>query len=469
MARKPVIYIPGFPASKLHHTTLHRDIFPPTPGDLLPGNREQTAGRLVGPDDPDSEQVITTSGVIKAVEIFGFPFTREADTLYHILRRFGYTEGRDFRPVPWDWRLPVYHRTVRDRVRTTIEELHREYGQPVVVLAHSTGGLVIRALLEETSATDGGALARKVDHVVGMGVPWAGTLKTLRYVGIGAGEAGLNKDQMRRVIGGAWAAFDLMPPDPARTALQDDAGNLLRLYVDAAGNQVGPLVDRRWMAGRPEWTTRADASNTRLGRRATSFSLPQGVAPVPVTNLCGWGVATETTYELDGAGTRMKPYRTDEGDGTVPFASAAWLRGPGVRTFAMPLGLSSKFLPEYHSQIWDTPQSIEVLQSVLAGGPLSEVIAVALDTDAVRRGGPVIDVRVGALDAQGRPLPQATVRFAPVAGHGTRRVDLSSGRAMLRYRVGPRPPSGQYRVPVIIEWNENGQTERRDVDRFFHF
>lgn len=465
--RKPVIFLPGFPASGLHHTTLGRDIFPPSLPDLVT-NRQLTVSRLIGPDDPDAEQTVTTNGVIRKVSVLGFEISREADTLFHILRRMGYTEGEDFRPIPWDWRLPVSHRTVRERIRTTVDDLHREYG-PVVVLAHSTGGLVIRSVLETLSAQDGGRWAAKVDHVVAMAVPWAGTLKTLRYVGPGGGEAGLSADDMRRIIGGAWAAWDLMPPDPAQTDLTDDRGHALDLFVDSAGWQAGPLVDRRWMAAHPEFTRRADAAHRAWGRRARTFSLPPGVPPVPVTNLAGWGVPTETRYQLNPAGTAMTAETTDEGDGTVPFVSAVWLRGAGVRTFPMALGRSGGFIPEFHSQIWDTPQSTEVLDHVLRGAPLTEVISVALDNDAAVRGGPVVPIRVGACDSWGAPLPGATVRFAPAARQPSQRVALVNGRATIVYRVGARPPSGPYRTPVIVEWTgPGGRTERRTIDRYFH-
>src|SRR5436305_3589705 len=102
MARKPVLFIPGFPASELIQTSTDRIIFPPSTGDLLdPQRRQEIVDLLVGPDDPPGD--VVAGEPIR--DLLGI--AKQAQSLYDILRnRYGYTtsSGDNFRPLGWDWR-----------------------------------------------------------------------------------------------------------------------------------------------------------------------------------------------------------------------------------------------------------------------------------------------------------------------------------------------------------------------------
>ncbi|MEE8277446.1 MAG: hypothetical protein V3R89_01825 [Thermoanaerobaculia bacterium] len=129
---KPLIFIPGLPGSDLFDTWDDRQIFF-KPRALLPPRRQRTLGYR--------------------------PFTD------------------DFRPLGWDWRKPVYHRPTLTFIEHTIRDLHQKHGQRVVALVHSTGGLVLRALVEsKPEVTD------LLERIIAFGVPWAGTLMSLRML-----------------------------------------------------------------------------------------------------------------------------------------------------------------------------------------------------------------------------------------------------------------------------------------------
>src|SRR5262249_47689940 len=148
MAKKPVVYIPGFPASELFQRSRNRKIFPPALGDLLdPDKRRELVALLVGPDDPPGD--IVAGEPIR--DLLGI--AKQAQSLYDILRsnRYGYTihSGDNFRPVGWDWRRAVDAAGVQSSALQAIRELRQANGgAKVVVIAHSTGSLVLRRLLE---------------------------------------------------------------------------------------------------------------------------------------------------------------------------------------------------------------------------------------------------------------------------------------------------------------------------------
>src|SRR5215213_9412383 len=106
MPRTPVVFIPGYPSSKLKFQG--RTIFPPSIGDLLdPPARHQIVQLLSDPRDVDDP--VQPSEPIRSV----LSISKQADALYDLLSgKFGYeiaVEGNEFRAVGWDWRKSVDH------------------------------------------------------------------------------------------------------------------------------------------------------------------------------------------------------------------------------------------------------------------------------------------------------------------------------------------------------------------------
>ena len=467
--RKPVVFIPGYPGSDLWVSPSDWKLFPPPFAGLSVAHRRELIARLSGPDDPEVEDGVSSREVITGLRVAGLPIMKEAETLYRTLRAAGYTLGEDLRTVPWDWRLPVDHHETLDLAAFAIRELAQAYGSRVVVMAHSTGGLVLRALLERRSPQEASELAGRIERVLALGVPWAGTLKTLRYIGIGSRALIFSASEMQTVIGHSWAAYDLMPPDPAHTDMTDPDGDL-NLFVDEAGRQTSPFAHLT-ATGPRHVQMRATAAD-RKSRGRTKQIVVAGSA-IPVVNVAGWGAPTDTCFRIQRGGRAMRPdasmKHADQGDGTIPYRSAAWLSGPSVVTFPVPIGLYEGFIPATHSQIWETPPAKEIIQNVLADRPLPALITAAVDHEQVFARRRYVDIRISAFDEEGRPLP-ATARFAPQAGQRSRPVTLQEGRGTLSYEVGARPSSGRFLCPVIVTWRSSGGEERVvHLQRYFYW
>lgn len=416
---KRVVFIPGFPASTLVRQDGGGQVFPPGIDDLaIPAKYRELLRRLAGPDDPDEMDDPVQAGepIRRVLRFLGFDLGKQAQSLYDLLAKLGYdvaTAGH-VAPVGWDWRLPVDHPQVDMDVASAFAALSATSADPVVVIAHSTGGLVLRAFLARNPA-----MARRIERVIAIGVPWAGVLRTLDYAANGGTFDGLLNDprEGQGLICRSWAAFDLFPPDPARTDLTDAWGVPLDLFVWKVGDawrQRAPLAASEWLdtipvTHRAAARDRARWADDRLGARTSDFEY--GGVRVPVTNIIGWGARTETRARLvrESGKWRVLVEHSRDGDATVPKRSAAWLRGPNVTTWHVPYGLYEKALPKPHSQLWGAPPARALLGQLLGGAAPTTYFWAALDPDdAEARRSPML-VRVVARAADGQGLPDATI------------------------------------------------------------
>jgi pimeloyl-ACP methyl ester carboxylesterase len=459
---KPVVFIPGFPASELIQTSKNRTIFPPDPRDLLDkGKREKLIRLLIGPDLPPGD--IVAGEPIRHV----LSVSKQAESLYDILRDYGYTtrSGNNFAAVGWDWRLAVDHIQVQTDIVAAIERLSQENSSKVVVIAHSTGGLVLRRLLEMRPDVAG-----RIEQILSFGIPWAGTLKAVRFLAKGETfgflAAKLNASEVREIMSHCQAAYDLFPPDPAKTDLHDAAGKRLDIVVGADGSQKGLLVDHSWIPSSPQkdyMREMANRADSRLGRRSNEIQIPGAETP-PITNVVGWGFSTDTRAVLDGG--RVDLAATDEGDGTVPLVSAAWLRGANVRTFYIPIGVyPTAGIPNPHSRIWDSPPVMEIFDQVLRGKAAEPLVCAAADADDALDRRSDVTLRLVALDEKGQPLPNAQAVFRglpqPVTAkfHGAGRLKLILKRGAMR----PNVARDLFRFGIDITWGQGDAARSREV------
>src|SRR5215207_249918 len=157
MPLKPLVFIPGLPGTEIREAATGVELFPNLLSLTSTTMRPRLLEQLSGPDDPDADDGVEPGEPIRSVKqllvssiIDLSGSLKQADTLYDILTDLGYDiEDRDrFRPVGWDWRRPVDQGRVMRDVAAAIEDLHRTTGERVTVIAHSTGGLILRSLLE---------------------------------------------------------------------------------------------------------------------------------------------------------------------------------------------------------------------------------------------------------------------------------------------------------------------------------
>ncbi|MEO8217037.1 MAG: hypothetical protein ABI718_08135 [Acidobacteriota bacterium] len=460
---KPVIFIPGFPASELVEASTGRVLFPPSLGDLAHADRKKRLiDRLTGATGQPGE--IIAGEPIRAI----LHIAKQSESLYDILRTYGYamSNGGNFTGFGWDWRQGIDDEAMQLRLLAEIESLVTSAGAAVVAIVHSTGGLVLRSLLEKHPE-----VAPSIEQVLAFGVPWAGTLKSLFFVSkgesIGIPGAKLTAGQVASILSRAQAAYDIFPPDPLQTDLHDRSGTAIDFFLNAHGMPDSPMTDESWIpsgaSGAP-MRERARSANQRLGLRSSTLDAPANT--IPVTCVAGWGASTETLATVDSEGGLHFSF-SDQGDGTVPVASASWLRGANVRTFFVPVGIyPTAGLPMLHSRIWDSPPLLEIFDQVLHDKPRDVFFAAAADGDSANSPSvPAVEIRLTAADGEGLVPQGCRATFlelnqsAPVIFGSDPRRSVTLRRADLRPNFGSR----YFRFVIQFSWTTISREERREV------
>jgi hypothetical protein len=477
---KPVVFIPGLPGSHLLDEVSRKRLFLDVPDSFDSPNLE----RLRGPDILNSSDGVTAGAPVGEIEVTGalgqvlafFVDLKRAASFYDLLRPL-YSPG-DFADhsvrFGWDWRRPVWDPITQDALARAILVLRARLG-PVVVVAHSTGGLVLRHLLEDDTQPLHDPVLAAIDHIIAFGVPWAGTLKSFETLTGQRGLSGLlTPSAAREVLGRSWAAFDLLPPDPAEIA----APPLVVEITPAGRVAVSPLLDRRWLPAGDE----AQDLRTAMGQRAdgTLAGLGQPAAaihydgpPIGLTNVVGWGFETtllatltpvgegvEVGFVSDAAKAGLDP--TDDGDGTVPRRSAAWLEGPEVSTFHVPIGRGVGGVQQ-HITLWGNAGGRNLLRHHVAGTPMEPFVYATVDRSDGVSGGDRVQVRCAANDSHGALLDGASARFTdPATGEQSFDPGLD-GRLLLEIpRQDLRPVSNQLRrLEIEISWRQGAAVRRR--------
>jgi hypothetical protein len=468
MAPKPLVFVPGLPGSKLiDNQAGGQELFPSLAALTSTTLRPTLIRRLSGPDDPDQDDGMVAGEPIRSIlfrsSLIDFSGTlKQADTLYAILQDLGYPAAAfeppypdRFKAVGWDWRRPVDQRLAQAALAGAIRDLRQATGEPVTVLCHSTGGLVVRALLE--SQPD---LCDLIERLIAIAIPWAGTLQSLPQLLGQVGFGPIDAAETAQIVGHSWAAFDVLPPGPPQTPMQDGEGDLDLFTV--AGHQASTLVDTGWIPPGIEGDPlrlRAASANRRLGTRQRTLDL--GGRNLEVLNLVGWGTSTLTNADLQSAGNVILN-ETTEGDGTIPRRSAAWLEGPGVTTFLLPIGhYEDRQLESVHIVIWQNRPVRDLLAFFLAGQPRPPYTYAAVDAaDAVGVDLPIVRVRLVALDMAGRPLPNAyalAVGLNPPSPAQYLLDDDGRGTMRIAREHIPVVQAGLGRFGVEIHWQEAGQ------------
>jgi len=405
---KPVLFIPGFPASELRDATTGATVFPPSVSTLLNSAKKSAF----------VQKVIDVPGSLVAGppirDVLGI--AKQAQSLYDILSgKFGYDTSdlsADFAAIGWDWRLSIADATVMTAIGDAVDRL----GQDIVAIIHSTGGLVFRAFLEARPD-----LIPHFEQVMAFGVPWNGTLEALHAMTKGESTgflfAKISAQQGATVVSHAQAAYDLLPPSF--------------------------LADQSWMP--------ADAAHDYMRQLAATAhgAWPRNLDALPVTNVCGWGADTWTSP----AWTSDK----DAGDGTVPIDSSSWIRGTNLRTVFLPIGAyATANIPYRHSRIWDSPPVLQLFEEVLNDAPRAPFLCAAADSDDYIDYHADVDVRFSA------DVPGCNVTVdlggshVPVAINGEGRGAFILKRAGIQHNVG----NDIFRFTVTFRWSGGGPVSR---------
>lgn len=434
MARKPVIFIPGFPASELHNDQSAEALFPPPLLKLLdPAKKAALLAELeTVPGDvvPGLPIASILGGVVQ-----------EAQSIYNILSgQYGYdvsSASHDFAPIGWDWRQSISSDDTVQRIADALNVLSPAKNGNVVAILHSTGGLVFRAFLEKKPE-----YAACFDQVLTFGIPWAGTLEALQAVADGVSVGFLfikllSETEGQGLMSRALAAYDLMPADPA-----------FNIFFGQNGNPTTPIIDTSWMKQQYMRDLAAKAHGP----------FPQQFDTLPLTNVCGWGAETLTTASIDGntQAVDFAPTDKEAGDGTVPFVSSSWLQGGGVRSMYLPIGAyATDFLLKVHDQLWDSPPVLQLFDEVLVDRKRMPFLCAAADSDDYVDVDAPVRLRISAVAADGSALPNLVINVnldgmrTEVPLIDGKRGLILIGRAGIHHNIEP----DLYRFNVEFNWN----------------
>ncbi|MCK6424447.1 MAG: CHAT domain-containing protein [Burkholderiaceae bacterium] len=402
--RPIVVLLPGVMGSHLcvrrgPPTRASRDRVWLDPLDLARGGLAK-----IGWDRPDP---------IEAEELFGMSYGALCEHLSrtHRVERF-----------PYDWRQPLD--VLADRLAAFLEPLLAQTAQPLRLLAHSMGGLVVRACIHRHRALMDRLMARDGARLVQCGTPNQGAYSMVANL-IGKGDTlrmlvrlDLRHDmqQVLDLVAGFRGPLQLLPKRGFVDEFQgqDDGGGTWAFDRAETWRQLAGQVTDLWFGdgrvGRPgqevldqaSWLWRAD------GEARPSLPAAYAAASVYVA-----GVARSTPCGLRVTDGRIKLVATTRGDGTVTWASGR-IGGLGAWYY----------LPAEHGDLLAEAEHFRALEELLQFGR-TELLATtppavrAIEADQPRHydAGPpeLVDARSLGARLLGsapnrRPVPAATPR-----------------------------------------------------------
>lgn len=389
-----VIFVPGLPASELYEVRADgsTDKFFPKAWDQIIGRVDPA---VLGPDDlANDPDPVVAGDPISRVKVLFFDI-KQAYRLYRILEDDCGLREEQIQKVGWDWRRPVDDDRAQAKVREAI--LAAPLGS--VLLAHSTGGLVVRALLTKEPG-----LCERLSAVVAMGVPWRGLLKPLSVLRMHERPVAASRANARRVLAHSWAAIDLLPREVAN------------LTISGNGRPYDLFASTNWLPSSPAYLRRTVAPKLTRSKAQLGDLDPTWALPVPLYNVAGFGERTivkarivesrdDVEFNVDGSGNPLDDDTIHLGDGTVPFtsATAAAPEPPQqVHTLRIPIGAYLDMGKRKHSALWSNPGCVELLQHLCSGAARKPLVELALDP-AVYDGRAPVRLSYSLFDADGSP------------------------------------------------------------------
>jgi pimeloyl-ACP methyl ester carboxylesterase len=443
-----VLFLPGIESSRLYKNAngcisavtdcISEQLWDPANDGDLNDLSLDARGKSVRSD------VYTKEGdTINAVSIFKF-YASFVDDL-KALKNAGTIQ--DWEPVSYDWRLSLTdlltngtqhgNRIYYEEASSTpyIEQTLRRLAATsktgkVTIVAHSNGGLIVKALLQKLGDTEASKL---VDNVVLVGAPQSGAPQALagllhgygsalpadwcttwKIIGIFCG-ANASRAQTRTFAENAPMAYHLLPSSAYFDTVKD-AKHPVVLFNNSVSNaseraRYGTIIQNEDELA--DFAIAADGGRTKPA--ASDLSTPNiantglityarsvhdqidAWTPPPSIHLYeigGWGDDTlsgieyydrqKTRDSKNGMVSQYRPMFVEDGDGVVPIPSA--LRMPTSANVARywlnlaSLALTSPLTPANHGTLLEMPAMREFIQNILAGH--SENVPAQLTTTA---------------------------------------------------------------------------------------
>jgi len=322
--------------------------------------------------------------------------------------------NREVHAIGLDWRRSI--RELIEGVRKGVDDAFARGGEPVDLIAHSHGGLVARAYLEQFGPD-------KVSKLITLGVPHTGMLETFEALCQGIPLFQFNPAQLMDVARGFPSAYELLPLDKG--------------YFTWNDVEMSPFDVDGWCA--------TAAMKTMLAAARTVTPALSRNVPVPLFAI--HGIRTKTIVSAVGptnGATGVQFDTADSGDGTVPLASGA-ARGitaaGGVTRFAVPFG--------GHAFVFNDGNTQELIRHILKDDPRPPAYFAAAWHDKMYLPNADNKVVVVLDDFSGDPIPDATVTLTlPTAGIHDQPIphDVANGDYVLNVKM----PGAGTQLPYVI-------------------
>jgi triacylglycerol esterase/lipase EstA (alpha/beta hydrolase family) len=274
-------------------------------------------------------------------------------------------------PFPYDWRQPLD--VLAERFGEFLDRLMKETQQPIRLLAHSMGGLVVRATIHKRRSVIDALMARDGARFVMLGTPNQGAHSMVENV-IGKGDTlrtlvrlDMRHDmqQVLDIVAGFRGALQLLPKPgfvDMFQGLEGGGGHYAYQQADtwvALKEKVTDLWFGDHHAGTPAQDVLDQASWLWA---ADGLDTPKLPAEYEGRSIYVFGVAPNTPCgvreEPDGrGGVRLKMVGTTRGDGTVSWESG---RIGGIGRYY--------YLPAAHGDLPSTKEYFEALADLLSAG-----------------------------------------------------------------------------------------------------
>jgi hypothetical protein len=265
---------------------------------------------------------------------------------------------------PYDWRKPIQE--IADQLSVVVcQALTDNPNQPVRLLAHSMGGLVVRAMMALNPITWKAIITRDGGRFIMLGTPNNGShlmvetllgkadiVRCLAWL-----DADHNMQRVLEIIAAFPGALQLLP----RPGFQDSGGQQEPDYFVNAALWEGFRQHNkdRWfgdgMVGVP------DGNVLRLARSLwdTNILGTSNTVPDPERVAYVFGQAENTPCGMRLEGGRLKMIGTPEGDGSVSWASGRLDNLPQNRCWCMPVA---------HGNLADSKKYFPAIQELLKHG-----------------------------------------------------------------------------------------------------
>ena len=272
---------------------------------------------------------------------------------------------------PYDWRQPLD--VLAERLGEFLDRLMKESEAPIRLLAHSMGGLVVRACIHKRRSVMDALMAREGARLVMLGTPNQGahsmvenllgkgdTLRTLVRLDITH-----DMQEVLDIIAGFRGALQLLPKRGFVDTFQgqSDGGGLYDYQTAQTWTDLRSKVTDFWFGNQCAGTPAQDVLDSAAWLwTADGQDRPALPAAYEGKSLYVFGVARNTPCgvreESDGkGGTRLKLIGTTRGDGTVSWDSG---RIGGIGSFY--------YLPAQHGDLPSTVEYFPALTELLTSG-----------------------------------------------------------------------------------------------------